>query len=371
MSKWSLGSLCRTAASTSLLAFSLVLVPPAWAGATALDQSPTFDSVQTFLTFNADTGEGEANSPFVEFAVTFNKDGGAPIQPLPNTSFFDVLFNVDLIDPSIVSGSFAVDGEIPSEGFNSGRLLEGDVTGFQVNGPNGFLWNVDITGGDAAGVFDPSIGVTLDFAGTNCVGLTVSCGGFGAASAGNIETVDLNLPPLAEAGGPYSYDADTLTVQLDGSASFDADGFIPEDTGYFWEGEEVDTPTFQQEIVNLAIEDPGLIDTFFPVTWELNVTDNEGAANLVSDFADVDYTNTAPEIRALGVRYNSRGVDTNITATIRDRDLIVSNLIPGFERLFVNATDHIPLSIITDPSFAEFRSVIGPSFSDDLETKLL
>jgi len=160
-------------------------------------------------------------------------------------------------------------------------------------------------------------------------------------------------------------------VQLDGSASFDADGFIPEDTGYFWEGEEVDTPTFQQEIVNLAIEDPGLIDTFFPVTWELNVTDNEGAANLVSDFADVDYTNTAPEIRALGVRYNSRGVDTNITATIRDRDLIVSNLIPGFERLFVNATDHIPLSIITDPSFAEFRSVIGPSFSDDLETKLL
>lgn len=108
--------------------------------------------------------------------------------------------------------------------------------------------------------------------------------------------IDTNAPPTADAGADQTVDEETQ-VGLDGSASSDADGTI---AAFAWtqtagpavtlDGADTTTPSFAA---------PG-VDADTTLTFELTVTDDEGATD--TDSVDVTVTDTTtykPQVRIL------------------------------------------------------------------------
>lgn len=96
------------------------------------------------------------------FALEFDDDAaGLPHGIADGT--FDLAATIDL-DGTLLGGSLIIGGTIPALGFNSGTLLTGNVIDFGFEPVNGdpFEFLIDLTGGDAAGLYgaDP-IGVIL------------------------------------------------------------------------------------------------------------------------------------------------------------------------------------------------------------------
>ena len=96
------------------------------------------------------------------FALEFDDDGvGFPFGIEGGT--FDLAATIDLAG-TLLGGSLLIGGTIPELGFNSGTLLTGNVIDFSFEPNNGdpFEFLIDLTGGDAAGLYggDP-IGVIL------------------------------------------------------------------------------------------------------------------------------------------------------------------------------------------------------------------
>lgn len=336
MSNWSFGPLCRAISVSAGLGFSFLLAPTVWAGAPTpvLDSAPTLDAPEMFFFFNNDLNFGQANSPFVPFGVEFNKDGTGPILPDPDTSFFDIQF--DRNPDNSISGTVAITGTILSEGFNSGNILLGNINDLQFAPDGDFIWTVDVTGGDAQSFFDPQIGVVLNITNSNCIELTVNCGGSGIGSAGNFFPLDINLPPVANPGGPYAFDVDNQTIQLDGSASADVDGSI---VSAQWGG----GPAVIKNglVTGLQLIESGLLTTTSVENWTLVVTDDDGASDQNS--TTVSYDNTAPGIGSVSIVYHGNSAQNGVTAiaSIVDRDMGVNADIPGFERLTLDLADSL------------------------------
>ncbi|MCP5156251.1 MAG: PEP-CTERM sorting domain-containing protein [Ectothiorhodospiraceae bacterium] len=136
--------------------------------------------------------------------------------------------------------------------------------------------------------------------------------------------------PVADAGGPYIFDASTLTLALDGSGSFDTDGGAITDHDWTTEtGATLTGPT-----PSLAIEDSGLTSTTDTASVQLDVTDDEGTQDPDGDTAALAYANATPFVlTADAVRQADGSVD--FSALFDDPDLVVNALIPGFELLSV------------------------------------
>lgn len=96
------------------------------------------------------------------FALEFDDDGvGFPHGVDDGT--FDLAATIDVAG-TLLGGFLLIEGTIPALGFNSGTLLTGNVIDFSFEPNNGdpFEFLIDLTGGDAAGLYgvDP-IGVIL------------------------------------------------------------------------------------------------------------------------------------------------------------------------------------------------------------------
>ena len=149
-------------------------------------------------------------------------------------------------------------------------------------------------------------------------------GGFtkGVVSSQITNTEVGNTPPTANAGGPYVFDAHTLTVSLDGSGSEAANAPIeklrwqqPDDT--FLSKDESGAQTIDfglNEQVPLTLAQSGLTaptlhadgtrtDPGAPSQQvTLSVIDETGFINF--DNADVDYQNTAPSVLSVRVNFD-------------------------------------------------------------------
>lgn len=92
----------------------------------------------------------------------------------------------------LLSGSFFIEGSVDELDYDTGFLLEGDLTGFSYSSSSEtFLFTFDITGGDAASIYSDSgqNGITMGFTGFNG-DFTSSFGSFEArADTGVISAV--------------------------------------------------------------------------------------------------------------------------------------------------------------------------------------
>ncbi|MHC4696042.1 MAG: PEP-CTERM sorting domain-containing protein [Planctomycetota bacterium] len=86
-------------------------------------------------------------------ALQLDDDGSVPPEDILQGSF-DLSATID--EAGILkSGSLTIGGVVPSLGFNSGTLLTGDLTdfGFRSAGGDPLEFLMDVSGGDAAGLF--------------------------------------------------------------------------------------------------------------------------------------------------------------------------------------------------------------------------
>ncbi len=120
---------------------------------------------------------------------------------------------------------------------------------------------------------------------TVTVTVTDDDGGLGTDTLSVVVSVGANLPPVADAGGPYQVDEGS-TVLLDGSASSDPDGTI---VTYDWSpGTDLDDPSLAQPTFT------GIDDAVVDMT--LTVTDDDSDSDSVT--TTVTVTNVAPNVEA-------------------------------------------------------------------------
>lgn len=116
-----------------------------------------------------------------------------------------------------------------------------------------------------------------------------------------------NVPPTADAGGPYS-GQEGAPISLDGSGSYDPDGFI---VSYEW---DVDNDGDYDDATGVApsvtFPDNGLY------TVGLRVTDNEGATG--TDTATVTVANVAPTVTLSGPSSADEGDTKSYSYTVND-----------------------------------------------------
>lgn len=136
--------------------------------------------------------------------------------------------------------------------------------------------------------------------------------------------------PIADAGGPYTFDASNLTISLDGTGSFDPDGGSI--TSYNWTTEGGGNPTGATP--SLGIVDSGLTSTTDTASVRLDVVDDESTADPDGDTAAIAYSNTAPALINIDA---TRLADGSVTFsfTVDDDDLGVNALIAAFESVDV------------------------------------
>jgi murein DD-endopeptidase MepM/ murein hydrolase activator NlpD len=114
-----------------------------------------------------------------------------------------------------------------------------------------------------------------------------------------------NVPPIADAGGPYEVD-EGGTVELDGSASSDPDGGI---VAWAWSREKrLDDPTRRRPTFDGV--DDGTLDV------ELTVTDDQGATD--AEVTEVRVRNVDPRVDDLGPFEIVAGEPLAIEVAIRD-----------------------------------------------------
>ncbi|MCH8149638.1 MAG: hypothetical protein IH987_16905 [Planctomycetes bacterium] len=112
------------------------------------------------------------------FALEFDDDG----EGLPhgiNDGTFDLAATIG-VDGTLLGGSLIIGGTIPALGFNSGTLLTGNVIDFGFEPVSGNLieFLIDLTGGDAAGLY-----------GVDPVGLILAQSGFDGSFAANFDNL--------------------------------------------------------------------------------------------------------------------------------------------------------------------------------------
>jgi len=99
--------------------------------------------------------------------LEFDDDGiGAP--EIISNGTYDITATIDDFG-NASGGSLTIGGTIASLGFTSGTLLTGDLTafGFPDAGGDPLEFLFDVTGGDAAGLFGPNVGIILSDSGFN------------------------------------------------------------------------------------------------------------------------------------------------------------------------------------------------------------
>ena len=111
----------------------------------------TPDIVSDFIDVTYDA----AGDSFVAtgFARELDDDGSVPPENIVNGTF-NLAATIDAAG-NLVSGSLTIGGTVASLGFNSGTLLTGTLTdfGFPNVGSDPFEFLLDVTGGDAAGLY--------------------------------------------------------------------------------------------------------------------------------------------------------------------------------------------------------------------------
>lgn len=150
------------------LPFVMLIVQPASSTPLGLSlELPNASSAFISVTYNAGLGTLTARGQAQQF------ESGGPIdQPgSPNIQNADFFTSFDLnaaIDNAgvLTGGTIVVSGELPVLGFNSGTLLTGTLTDLGFGGfgdPLEFLF--DVTGGDAAGLYGTTGGISIIFSG--------------------------------------------------------------------------------------------------------------------------------------------------------------------------------------------------------------
>lgn len=136
-----------------------------------------------FLSLNLTPGTTDIGSAFVSVTYTVNAgigtltargqaqqltpsaQGGSP--NIQNADFFTSFSLAATINNNnmTATGSLTISGETPADGFTSGTLLTGTLNAFGVGATDPLEFLFDVTGGDAAGLFGPTAGVSLIFSG--------------------------------------------------------------------------------------------------------------------------------------------------------------------------------------------------------------
>jgi Ca2+-binding RTX toxin-like protein len=134
-----------------------------------------------------------------------------------------------------------------------------------------------------------------------------------------------NLPPIANAGGPYTVDVNS-TVQLDGSKSSDSDGMI---VSYEWDL-NYDGTTFHDDADGPQVTFDASALEPQTMTVALEVTDDSGASTIATAFLTIkEPVNPTPD------------PTPTPTPTPSDLfDLVDDPAHPGMQILEVNGTSH-------------------------------
>ena len=164
--------------------------------------------------------------------------------------------------------------------------------------------------------------------------------------------------PIADAGGPYAYNASTATVVLDGSGSSDPDGGP---LSYDWTTAG-GSKTGEQP--NLDIADSGLTGPGSTANVDLAVTDDEGNVSPPSS-AQIIYENAIPVVVSAAATRLAGG-DVDFSSAFDDADLMVNALVSGFESL-VNQIAFLGTTILSGSgsvlqgtkTYAELLSIFG------------
>lgn len=126
-----------------------------------LSDFPDIVSAYIDVSYNAGTNLSNASG----FALELDDDGvGAPIRIYGGT--MDLIAEIDETG-TLIGGTVIYGGTISGLGYNSGTLLTGDLTafGFRPEGGDPLEFLLDVTGGDAAGLFGSSAGIILSQSG--------------------------------------------------------------------------------------------------------------------------------------------------------------------------------------------------------------
>ena len=151
--------------------------------------------------------------------------------------------------------------------------------------------------------------------------------GFNIAAAGtgvdHLEVVTNDM--TAEAGGPYVFDASTLSVNLSGSST-GGNGF---GNVFDWSVGGNPLANSPGENIAMGLAESGLTNTIDSSSVDLVVTENYTDFS-AGDSASVSYTNTAPDVLT-GSGVTEANNSITFSATFDDADLIANALVAGFE----------------------------------------
>ena len=138
----------------------------------------------------------------------------------------------------------------------------------------------------------------------------------------------INHAPTADAGGPYFFSAQSKSVLLNGSGSFDPDQEIEKHKWLLPDGSSEVSKTLQ-----LRLADSGLTNSDSTSEITLEVNDVAGKS---MDTVSILYFNSTPSINNVSqdVSINSTGLpEYQFTVDISDLDTGSNTEIPGFEEL--------------------------------------
>ena len=217
----------------------------------------------------------------------------------------------------------------------------------------------------------------------------------GVVSSWITDTEVGNSPPIANAGGPYVFDANTLTVSLDGSGSSDPNDDI---TVFQWQDtkgnfiqrtneagipifDPIGNPVFDIDPdanVRLSLADASLsaptlhadgtkIDPSAPVQQvTLTVVDEAGLID--SDNATVEYQNALPSILSFEVEFDiNRDFNKPFLERMSFKDIVISDVDVD---VFSTYEEKVVVEYSTSPVFGEnaFRTFeITPTNSTSLD----
>ncbi len=150
-----------------VMVFSTILVANvnAFPALNLAPTTPDIGSAFISVTYTVAGGVGTLRARGQAQQLTPSAQGSAPnIQNADFFTSFDLSAEIDN-NTQTATGLLAIGGETPADGFTSGTLLTGTLSAFGAgaNDPLEFLF--DVTGGDAAGLFGPSVGTILSFSG--------------------------------------------------------------------------------------------------------------------------------------------------------------------------------------------------------------
>ena len=265
-------------------------------------------STTTVTATPADQSLGQGETTTIEFAVQ-NADGGVAAGD----------FDVEVSNPEVAAITDLSLGGSPPDTFVT-KNIAADGSSASVSyfgattadsGPVTFVTVTLETAADASGTTDVSLDVTE---------LTDSEGAPYDLTEINTATITIeepNSPPTADAGDDQTVDEDTQ-VTLDATGSSDGDGSI---ASYAWtqtgSGPSVtlsDTsaaqPTFTAPDVDSATD----------LTFEVTVTDDDGATATDSVTVTVEPTNEAPTIDAVSDQTVTEGDSATVAVSASDPD---------------------------------------------------